>query len=123
NGVGMMGTTWTKLTVMHSVAAITLFVTRSKLVLDFSLTLHFIHFLITSFYSHSIPRSLEWWSGIVISSVCVTAAATWTCRWRELRPMSFQGIAPAGGSGGGSGGEYEMVSRMPDEEEGRARPP
>ncbi|RPA79590.1 hypothetical protein BJ508DRAFT_415852 [Ascobolus immersus RN42] len=99
-----------------AVVAITLFVTRSKLVLDFSLTLHFIHLLITTFYSHSIPRSLEWWAGIMISAAGVTAAATWTCRWRELRPMSFQGIAPAGGGGG----DIEM-GRMGDEEEGGRR--
>lgn len=38
----------------------------------------------------------------------MTVGGVWSCRWRELRPISFGG----GGGGGGAkgvGGEYEMV--------------
>ena len=40
----------------------------------------------------------------------MTVGGVWSCRWRELRPISF------GTGKGGGGGEYEMVGR---EEEGR----
>lgn len=39
----------------------------------------------------------------------------WSCRWRELRPISF-GTGDPGGGGGSKGGEYEMLAR----EEGEA---
>ncbi len=42
------------------------------------------------------------------SATLMTVGGVWSCRWRELRPISFGG----GGGGGGAkgvGGEYEMV--------------
>lgn len=41
----------------------------------------------------------------------------WSCRWRELRPISF-GTGDPGGGGSkprGGGGEYEMVAREEEE--------
>ena len=41
----------------------------------------------------------------------------WSCRWRELRPISF-GTGDPGGGGSkprGGGGEYEMVAREDEE--------
>lgn len=43
----------------------------------------------------------------------MTVGGVWSCRWRELRPISF---GTGKGGGGGDRGEYEMVGR---EEEGR----
>ena len=48
----------------------------------------------------------------------MTVGGVWSCRWRELRPISFGTGTGGGGKGGGDRGEYEMVGR--DEEEGRA---
>ena len=105
---------------------ILLLIARSKLVLDFVLTVHFIHLLITSFYSHAIPANLFWWS-LQIGSVGIMASiGVWACQWRELKPINFGGkpatAQPARDDGEGEsrgrgrgrgrdgGGEYEMVN-------------
>ena len=48
----------------------------------------------------------------------MTVGGVWSCRWRELRPISFgTGMGGGGGGKGGKGGgdrergEYEMVGR------------
>jgi len=110
------------------------FIHRSKLVLDFALTVHFIHLIITSLYSHSIPQNLLWWVLQIVSAAGMTIGGTAACQWLELRPMSFGGsgtqtatageVAPVEGDeeqgfgrgrGRGRGrdgaGDYEMVSR------------
>jgi hypothetical protein len=115
------------------------FIHRSKLVLDFALTVHFIHLVITSLYSGSIPQNLLWWSLQIVSAVGMTLGGTAACQWIELRPMSFGGTstqvttggetAPVEGDeeqgfgrgrGRGRGrdgaGEYEMVTRNEAEE-------
>jgi uncharacterized membrane protein YgcG len=83
-----------------------LIVARSKLVLDFSLTLTFFHTLVVSLYEHSLPASVFWWALQLVLTAIMVAGGTWACRWRELRPMSF-GL-PQGTSQ--SSGEYQMVS-------------
>ena len=44
----------------------------------------------------------------------MVAGGVWSCRWRELRPISFGGVGGGGGGKGGDpgggGGEYEMVA-------------
>ena len=43
----------------------------------------------------------------------MTIGGIWSCRWRELRPISFGGGSGVTGKGGGGkdgAGEYEMVS-------------
>lgn len=104
-----------------------LFIERSKLVLDFAITVHFIHLIITSFYSHAIPSNLFWWALQTCSAIIMTSLGVWTCQWRELRPINFGSKAPAAtlpavddgagearGRGRGRGrdgaGEYEMVA-------------
>ncbi|POS87787.1 hypothetical protein EPUL_001694 [Erysiphe pulchra] len=64
-------------------------VRRSKLVLDFALTLHFIHLLTVSLYSHSLPRNITWWTTQFISAGAIILMGVWSCQWRELRPISF----------------------------------
>lgn len=44
----------------------------------------------------------------------MVVGGVWSCRWRELRPISFGTGDPGGG--GRKDGEYEMVAR----EEGEA---
>jgi hypothetical protein len=108
------------------VVFILLLIARSKLVLDFALTIHFIHLVVTSLYTHAIPSNLFWWALQLCSAAVMTSLGVWACRWRELRPINFgtkavrQGPEPAEEDGGetrgrgrGRGrdgaGEYEMV--------------
>lgn len=74
-------------------------VIRSKLVLDFALTTHFIHLLVVSFYSGQVPRNLFWWMTMAVSSAAGVGLGIWGCQYRELRPVFFGG---GGGSGGGN---------------------
>lgn len=74
---------------------------RSKLVPDFTLTLHFVHLVVTSLYSRSVPRNWLWWLLQAASAGLMTGLGVWTCRWRELQPISF-GNGGAGGEEGGS---------------------
>ncbi|KAF3915250.1 hypothetical protein ABW20_dc0110244 [Dactylellina cionopaga] len=76
---------------LTNVVAITLLVGRTKFVLDFSLTIHIIHLIITSLYSHSIPSSWLWWSVQLGSSIVTISLSTWTCQKREMQPLSWGG--------------------------------
>lgn len=125
-----------KLLTSNSIMAIMFFIHRSKLVLDFALTIHAIHLLCTSFYSHSIPQNTLWWALQLTTAATLTVGGTAACQWIELRPMSFGGhaqvAAPAPaidgdeeqgfgrGRGRGRGrdgaGDYEMVSRAEAQE-------
>jgi hypothetical protein len=109
-------------------------VVRSKLVADFAFTVHFIHLVITTFYTHSLPSTLFWWAVQGFSAVLMTVLGVWACQWRELRPISFgfgatsnssntttasnRGDAGVGfpqgtsaGRGRDGGGTYELVDR------------
>ncbi|MCJ1381921.1 hypothetical protein MMC17_005033 [Xylographa soralifera] len=108
-----------------------LLVSRSKLVPDFALTVHFIHLLVTSLYARALPTHLLWWGLQACSAALMVSLGVWACQWRELRPMSFgkaketpgleegrgeeEGEASVFGRGRGRGrgrdgaGEYEMV--------------
>jgi hypothetical protein len=105
---------------------ILLLIARSKLVLDFALTVHFIHLIVTSLYTHAIPANLFWWALQICSATVMTSLGVWACQWRELRPINFGSKTPSrsqpaaeneGGESRGRGrgrgrdgaGEYEMV--------------
>lgn len=76
-----------------------LIVIRSKLVLDFGLTTHFIHLVVVSVYTGEVPRNMFWWFTMAVSSASGVALGIWGCQYRELRPVFFGG----GGIGGGGG--------------------
>ncbi|PYI07484.1 hypothetical protein BO78DRAFT_89636 [Aspergillus sclerotiicarbonarius CBS 121057] len=80
-----------------------LLVSRSKLIPDFALTLHFVHLIATTLYSHSVPANWLWWGLQGASAAFMTFLGIWACRWRELQPISFGGIG-GGTSTGGAGG-------------------
>lgn len=106
---------------------ILLLIARSKLVLDFALTVHFIHLVVTSLYSHSIPANLLWWMLQICSATVMTSVGVWACQWRELKPINFggkaaskqpenaadDGVGEPRGRGRGRGrdgaGEYELA--------------
>lgn len=88
----------------YSALFIALLKIRSKLVLDFVLTLHFWHLAITSFYTGSFPRNLLWWGLQSCSAAVITFMGIWACQWRELQPISFGGRAKGAGREDGDGG-------------------
>jgi protein SYS1 len=103
---------------VQSVVSILLLISRSKLVPDFALTLHFIHLIIVSLYSKSIPQNLLWWALQVTSAAMMTSLGVWTCQYRELRPINF------GGSAQSTTGESSMAASTEatgDEEQGYGR--
>lgn len=121
-----LGLVWV-LNSLACVVFILLLIARSKLVLDFALTVHFIHLIVTSFYSHAVPSNLFWWALQICSATLMTSLGVWACQWRELKPISFggkakqqgatsteDGVGESRGRGRGRGndgaGEYEMVA-------------
>ncbi|EKD18821.1 hypothetical protein MBM_03063 [Drepanopeziza brunnea f. sp. 'multigermtubi' MB_m1] len=96
----MLGLVWL-LNSLISVIGILLLISRSKLVPDFAISLHLIHLLVVSLYSHSIPRYLLWWILQLSSAALMTALGVWACQWRELRPINFGGGGAAGSSAAG----------------------
>ncbi|KAI9814297.1 MAG: hypothetical protein M1832_005937 [Thelocarpon impressellum] len=94
-----------------------LIVARSKLVLDFALTLHALHLVATTLYSRALPASKLWWALQAASAAVMVGLGTWGCRWRELRPVSFGGGAAASQAesaetpGGGTGEGEEDIER------------
>ncbi|KAE8824322.1 hypothetical protein PTNB73_09281 [Pyrenophora teres f. teres] len=72
-----------------------LLIARSKLVLDFALTVHLIHLIVTSLYTHAIPANLFWWALQLCSATIMTCLGVWACQWRELRPINFGSKTPA----------------------------
>ncbi|KAG5930054.1 hypothetical protein E4U42_003215 [Claviceps africana] len=71
--------------------AIVILVARSKLVLDFSLTLHVLHLVFTTLYTHSLPAHSMWWMTMASSAAMSVALGMWGCRHRELQPVFFGG--------------------------------
>ncbi|AEO67956.1 uncharacterized protein THITE_2117151 [Thermothielavioides terrestris NRRL 8126] len=121
----LMGFIWVLDGGLLMAAAIIVLIGRSKLVLDFALSLHAIHLVVVTLYSGQLPRHTAWWLSMAAASAVSVALATWGCRYRELKPISFGGggaSSTAGGGGGenssgGNGGEGNGA----DEEQGFSR--
>ena len=94
-----------------SVIPILLFISRSKLVPDFALTIHFLHLLITSLYTGALPTNLLWWLLEAASAALMIVTGVWACRYREMQPISFGLPAPA------------KKSTKPEEAKGEAAEP
>ncbi|KAL6877438.1 integral membrane protein S linking to the trans Golgi network domain-containing protein [Trichoderma longibrachiatum] len=71
--------------------AIVILIARSKLVPDFALTIHFLHLLLTTLYTRSLPRNSMWWLAMAASSAAAIGLGMWGCRYRELQPVFFLG--------------------------------
>lgn len=78
-------------------------VMRSKLVLDFALSLHVIHLMLVVLYTRQVPRHAMWWACMAASSALAIFLGTWGCRYRELKPISFGGGGSSAANGGVSG--------------------
>lgn len=111
----------------HRVLSLLFLVSRSKLIPDFAITLHFIHLVLTSLYSQSIPQNWLWWTLQLISAGMMTSLGVWTCQWRELRPISFGGGQAASSSGGDNNNNAAFIAAAStsegggDEEQGYGR--
>ncbi|KAI1295274.1 integral membrane protein S linking to the trans Golgi network-domain-containing protein [Xylaria venustula] len=103
------------------VVALVVLISRSKLVLDFSLTLHVLHLLIVSIYTGYLPRNLAWWITMLASGTITVAGGTYGCRWRELRPITFGGGSRNNESGNGSLEDGTGSGEHGDEEMGFSR--
>lgn len=102
--------------------AMVVLVARSKLVLDFAVSLHAIHLAVVTLYSGRLPRSLSWWTCMAVSSVVAVTLGTWGCRRRELKPISFGGMLADDGNGEASAhGHHDGPSTYGDEEQALSR--
>lgn len=120
---------------MCRAVAMVMIVIRSKLVLDFGLTTHFIHLVVVSLYTGQMPRNVFWWVAMAVSSAVGVSLGVWGCQYRELRPVFFGGGGIGGGSSGASnnnnnnnangsaagGGEGSSQAADGDEEQGFSR--
>ncbi|TID14028.1 Integral membrane protein SYS1-related protein [Venturia nashicola] len=109
----MLGLVWILNSLICAIA-ILLLVARSKMVLDFALTIHLIQLIVTSLYSHEVPRNLFWWATQGASAALMTGVGVWACQWRELKPINF------GGHGRSTAGpsSSQVAENSTEEEEG-----
>lgn len=91
-GCGSLEDGLTEIFWLISVIFLLLFVSRSKLVPDFALTIHFLHLVATILYTHSIPSNLLWWGLQFSSAALMTFGGMWACQHRELKPIVFGGL-------------------------------
>jgi protein SYS1 len=107
----------TRTSLFFRVIVLLLLISRSKLVPDFALTLHFLHLLTTSIYTRRLPTNLLWWLLQAGSAGVMISLGVWACRYRELRPISF-GMGGAANAGAetrkedGSQGEPKMEEHV-----------
>ncbi|KAJ5692980.1 hypothetical protein N7462_002403 [Penicillium macrosclerotiorum] len=97
----MLGLVW-MLNCFISVIFLLLFVSRSKLVPDFALTIHFLHLIATTLYTHSLPTNLLWWALQFSSAAMMTFLGMWACQHRELKPITFGGFGSSSQEGSSS---------------------
>ncbi|OQE17088.1 hypothetical protein PENFLA_c025G10321 [Penicillium flavigenum] len=108
----MLGLVWL-LNCFTSVMFLLVFVSRSKLVPDFALTIHFLHLITTTLYTHSLPSNLLWWGLQFASAAMMTFLGMWACQRRELEPIKFGGhggSTQAGPSSQASAGDGQQES-------------
>ncbi|CAI7597376.1 unnamed protein product [Penicillium discolor] len=108
----MLGLVW-MLNCFISVIFLLVFVSRSKLVPDFALTIHFLHLIATTLYTHSLPSNLLWWGLQFSSAAMMTFLGMWACQRRELEPIKFGGhrdSTQAGSSSQASAGDGQQES-------------
>lgn len=73
------------LTILFDVQVLYYLVRKPTHVLDFVCTMHFVHFLLTSWYAGSIPYSLYWWLVMVLHAMLCIVCAERLAIQREMR--------------------------------------
>lgn len=106
---------------MKSVIPLLLLVSRSKLVPDFALTVHFLHLIVTSLYTRALPLNLLWWGLQASSAALMVSLGVWACRYRELQPISFGGNNAAGGTQNAANGSVGKAEEQVGGGSGRGR--
>lgn len=118
---------------LRRAVAMVMIVIRSKLVLDFGLTTHFIHLVVVCLYTGQVPRNIFWWIAMAVSSAVGVSLGVWGCQYRELRPVFFGGGGAGAGNNNSSnnnnnangsaagGGEGSSQAADGDEEQGFSR--
>ncbi|GAA5867995.1 hypothetical protein JCM3774_001560 [Rhodotorula dairenensis] len=87
---------------MADVVSLYHIVRRPTHILDFSLTLVFVHLILTIYYSASFPTSLFFWLVVAASSVAQIVLAEQLCVRREMRDgFTLNDMTPYLGGGGG----------------------
>ncbi|KAL2186196.1 hypothetical protein L209DRAFT_754790 [Thermothelomyces heterothallicus CBS 203.75] len=120
----LMGFVWVLDGGLAMAVAIVVLVGRSKLVLDFALSLHAIHLVVVTLYSGQLPRHKGWWLAMAVASAVSVTLATWGCRYRQLQPISFGGggaASTAAGTGGNNDDGGESGADGHEEEAGFPR--
>lgn len=97
---------------------ILIFVSRSKLVPDFALTIHFLHLVATTLYTHSLPSNLLWWGLQFSSAAMMTFGGMWACQHRELKPIAFGGLGASSQTGSS---QQPVDDGQPESSLGRGR--
>ena len=69
---------------MHSIYYLYALVRRPRMILDFSLTLLFNHFVLTTYYSSAFPTSLFFLSVVLVSTGITVIVAEQLCVKREM---------------------------------------
>ncbi|GES76893.1 integral membrane protein S linking to the trans Golgi network-domain-containing protein [Rhizophagus clarus] len=72
---------------------------RARLVLDFSLTLHFFHLLITTYYSGHVPTTFIWWALNVTTCCIMIFGGEIYCMRKEMEPIPLSDDIGEGASG------------------------
>jgi hypothetical protein len=99
---------------------------RVRLCLDFSVTLHLVHLVLTTMHAQHVPSNLFWWGLNILSCALMTIAGEWLCMRFEMEPIRVgvgrgagedgDRLAAVGGAGNAdygkrkkSGVSYEML--------------
>lgn len=103
---------------LGSVVTITLLVSRTKYVLDFTLTAYSVHLLVCVLYTRSLPASWLWWTVQICSTLITVSLSTWLCQKREMQPISWGGGRKFRGDPSGSSvvREHEMMPLKNDQD-------
>lgn len=70
-----------------------LIVGRTKQCLDFSLTVHFIHFVISWIYNGHIPHTVSWWILNLVGVTLMTVLGEFLCMRSEIKAIPV-GLGP-----------------------------
>ena len=95
---------------------------RARLVLDFTLTLHFFHFIITSYYSGHIPTTFVWWVLNITTCCIMIFGGELYCMRKEMEPIILDdGESGNSGTNAGLLGSGSVVKGRRSEDVDRDR--
>ena len=68
-------------------------VCRTKLCLDFIVTVHVVHLFACWVYSGAFPSTLSWWSANFVCAGIMTVCAEYLCMMTELKEIPLQNLS------------------------------